>query len=69
MQNYIATPKRHCKAVIDINTKTAQTLEQNSREVARACQAANSRFNASIDNNTNTASGTTTATTSTTFTA
>ena len=54
--------KENTKQIFDINTKTAKTFEQNSREVARAAQDANTRFNASINNNnTNT---TTTSTTS-----
>jgi hypothetical protein len=54
--------KETTKQIIDINTKTAQTLEQNTRHMTSAAQDANSRFNAFIDNNTNTASGTTTTT-------
>src|SRR3954468_2375515 len=54
--------KENTKQIFDINSKTAKTFEQNSREVARAAQDANARFNASINNNnTNT---TTTSTTS-----
>src|SRR3954471_7508693 len=54
--------KENTKQILDINTKAAKTFEQNSREVARAAQDANARFNASINNNnTNT---TTTSTTS-----
>jgi hypothetical protein len=49
------------KQIFDINTKAAQTFEQNGREVAAAAaQDANTRFNASINNN-NT-SGTTSTT-------
>jgi hypothetical protein len=39
------------KQIFNINTKAAQTLEQNSRELTRAAQDASSRFNASIDSN------------------
>src|SRR5919199_1298490 len=39
------------KQIFDINTKAAQTLEQNSREVTRAAQDASSRFNTSVTNN------------------
>src|SRR3954468_545080 len=54
--------KENTKQIFDINTKTAKTFEQNSRELTRAAQDANARFNASINNNnTNT---TTTSTTS-----
>jgi hypothetical protein len=56
------------KQIFDINTKTAQTFEQNSREITRAAQDACSRFHASFSNNQgNTAntSGTTSATTTT----
>ena len=57
------------KQIFDINTKAAQTLEQNSREVTRAAQDASSRFNISFTNNQdNTAntSGTTSTKSSTT---
>jgi hypothetical protein len=54
--------KENTKQILDINTKTAQTFEQNSRELARAAQDANSRFNASIGSSSNTA-GTTSSTT------
>jgi hypothetical protein len=43
--------KENTKQIFDINAKTAQTFEQNSREVARAAQDSASRFNASINNN------------------
>ena len=42
--------KENTKQIFDINTKTAKTIEQNTREVARAAQDANSRFNASVNN-------------------
>jgi hypothetical protein len=41
------------KQIFYINSKTAQTFEQNSKEVARAAQDTNTRFNASINNNNN----------------
>src|SRR6476620_6860999 len=47
--------KENTKQIFDINAKTAQTFEQNSREVARAVQDANTRFNASIGSSSNTA--------------
>src|SRR6476660_1574165 len=37
------------KQIFDMNAKTAQTFEQNSREVARAAQDANTRFSDSIN--------------------
>jgi len=43
--------KENTKQILDINTKTAQTFEQNSRELTRAAQDSASRFNASINNN------------------
>jgi hypothetical protein len=43
--------KENSKQIFDLNTKTAKTFEQNAREVARAAQDANTRFNASITNN------------------
>jgi len=54
--------KENTKQILNINAKTAQTFEQNSRELARAAQDANSRFNASIGSSSNTA-GTTSSTT------
>ena len=39
------------KQIFDINTKAAQTFEQNSKEVTRAAQDASSRFNSSFNNN------------------
>src|SRR5919112_4437701 len=49
------------KQILDINAKTAQTYEQNARQVAAAAQDANTRFNVSINNNNNN-SGTTSTT-------
>ena len=37
------------KQIIEINTNAAKTFEQNSREVARAVQDANTRFDTSIN--------------------
>src|SRR3954452_20166613 len=57
--------KENSKQIFDINAKTAKTFEQNSREVARAAQDANTRFNSSLGSNTSgTTSTTTTSTTS-----
>ena len=42
--------KENTKQIFDINTKTAKTIEQNTREVTRAAQDANSRFNAPVNN-------------------
>src|SRR6478735_6193072 len=55
--------KENTKQIFDINAKTAKTFEQNTREVARAAQDANSRFNASIGSG---SGSNTTGTTSTT---
>jgi len=52
--------KENTKQIFDINSKTAKTFEQNTREVARAAQDANTRFNTSINNDNN--SGTTSTT-------
>jgi len=59
--------KENTKQILDINSKAAQTFEQNSREVARAAQDANTRFNASI-NNSNSGSSNTGSSSSTTST-
>ena len=40
--------KENTKQIFDINAKTAKTFEQNSRELTRAAQDANTRFNASL---------------------
>jgi hypothetical protein len=47
------------KQIIDINTKTAQTLEQNTRQMTEAAQDAASRYNSSFNTNTNSSAGTT----------
>src|SRR6478672_833751 len=61
--------KENTKQILDINAKTAQTFEQNSRELTRAAQDANTRFNASINNNSDSGrSSSYTRTTSTTST-
>ena len=52
------------KQIFDINAKTAQTFEQNARQVAAAAQDANTRFNTSI-NNSDSGSSSSTYTTST----
>src|SRR4051794_19380860 len=57
--------KENTKQIFDINTKTAKTFEQNSRELTRAAQDSASRFNASISNN-NSGSGRSNIGTSTT---
>ncbi|HET7336757.1 MAG TPA: hypothetical protein VFJ23_02570, partial [Candidatus Nitrosotalea sp.] len=55
------------KQIIDINTKTAQTLEQNTRQMTSAAQDAYARNNASFNTNTNSpAAGSSTTTTSST---
>src|SRR3954466_493435 len=48
--------KENSKQIFDINSKTAKTFEQNSRELTRAAQDSASRFNASI-NKSNSGSG------------
>ena len=48
------------KQIIDINTKTAQTLEQNTRQMTEAAQDAASRYSSSFNANTNSPAGTTT---------
>jgi hypothetical protein len=62
--------KENTKQIFDINTKTAKTFEQNSRELTRAAQDSASRFNASINNSnsgsSNTGTSASTTTTSTT---
>ncbi len=52
------------KQIFDINTKTAKTFEQNTREVTRAAQDANTKFNSSF-NSSGSGSGSSTYSTST----
>ena len=54
--------KENTKQILDINTKTAKTFEQNTREVARAAQGSTARFNASVNSNSNTGTSTSTTT-------
>ena len=56
MKSVMQQAKDNSKQILDINTKTAKTFEQNSRELTRAAQDSASRFNASI-NNSNSGSG------------
>ena len=59
--------KENTKQILDMNTKTAKTFEQNTRDIVTSAQDSASRFNASINNNSgssNTAGTTTTSTTS-----
>jgi len=58
--------KENTKQIFDINTKTAKTIEQNSRDVAKAAQDANSRFNASVNSGSGSSSNTSGTTSSTT---
>src|SRR3954463_4174141 len=56
MKSVMQQAKDNSKQILDINSKTAKTFEQNSRELIRAAQDSASRFNASI-NNSNSGSG------------
>jgi hypothetical protein len=72
-KNTMQHAKENTKQIFDINTKTAKTIEQNSREVARAAQDANSRFNTFVNSNSGSGSSsssnnTGTTTSSTTYT-
>src|SRR3954454_10879278 len=51
MKSVMQQAKDNSKQILDINSKTAKTFEQNSRELTRAAQDSASRFNASINNN------------------
>src|SRR3954449_11566968 len=57
--------KENTKQILDINSKTAKTFEQNTREVTKAAQDANTRFNASINSGSGSSNTGTTTTTST----
>src|SRR3954447_12247620 len=59
--------KENTKLILDINTKTAKTFEQNSKEVTKAAQDSVSRFNTSVNSgsgssNTGTSASNTTST-------
>src|SRR3954452_19642402 len=57
--------KENTKQIFDINTKTAKTFEQNSRELTRAAQDSVSRFNSSVNSGSGSSNTGTTTTTST----
>jgi hypothetical protein len=59
MKSVMQQVKDNSKQIFNLNSKTAQTFEQNSREAARAAQDANTRFNTSINNDSDTGSGST----------
>src|SRR3954447_11049425 len=68
MKSVMQHAKDNSKQILDINSKTAKTFEQNSREVARAAQDSAARFNASVNSGSgrsNTSGTTTTTSTST----
>jgi hypothetical protein len=61
--------KENTKQIFDINSKTAKTFEQNSKELTKAAQNSASRFNTSVNSgngssNTGITSSTTTTSTS-----
>jgi len=60
--------KENTKQILDINAKTAKTFEQNSREVARAAQDANTRFKTSFNSGSGSSSSNTAGTTTSTTT-
>jgi vacuolar-type H+-ATPase subunit H len=66
-KSVVQQAKENSKQIFNQNVNAAKIFEQNSREVARATQDANTRFNASFNNNntTGTMSTTTTSPTST----
>ena len=59
--------KENAKQILDLNTKTAKTFEKNSREVTKAVQDANTRFNASVNSGSSSSNTTTTTTAGTTL--
>src|SRR6476659_4422960 len=60
--------KENTKQIFDINSKTAKTFEQNSKELTKAAQDSASRFNASVNRGNGSGSSSYTRTTSTTST-
>jgi hypothetical protein len=57
--------KENTKQIFDINTKTAKTIEQNSKELTKAAQDSASRFNSSVNSGSGSSNTGTTTTTST----
>ena len=57
--------KENTKQIFDINSKTAKTFEQNSKELTKAAQDSASRFNASVNSGSGSSNTRTTSTTST----
>src|SRR3954453_4389387 len=69
MKSVMQQAKDNSKQILDINSKTAKTFEQNSRELTRAAQDANTRFNASVNSGSGSSTtGTTSSTTTSTST-
>src|SRR6185312_7452470 len=71
MKSVMQHAKDNSKQMFNQNVNAAKTLEQNSKDIVAAAQDANTRFNASINNNsgsgrsnTGSSSSTTTSTTS-----
>jgi gas vesicle protein len=58
--------KENSKQIFNQNVNVAKTIEQNSREIARAAQDTNTRFNSSINNNTSDSNTNTLTTTTST---
>ena len=58
--------KENSKQIFNQNVNVANTIEQNSREIARAPQDTNTRFNSSINNNTSDSNTNTLTTTTST---
>ncbi len=74
MKSVMQQAKDNSKQIFNQNVNAAKTFEQNSKDIVAAAQDANTRFNASINNNssgsntnkTTTGKTTTSTTTSTT---
>jgi len=67
MKSVMQQAKDNSKQIFNQNVHVAKTLEQNSKDIVGAAQDANTRFNASINNNrgsnsNKTTTGTTTST-------
>ena len=71
MKSVMQHAKDNSKQIFNQNVNVAKTIEQNTRDIVDSAQDANTRFNASINNNsgsgrsnTGSSSSTTTSTTS-----
>src|SRR3954449_2674457 len=66
MQSVMQHAKDNSKQIFNQNVNVAKTFEQNSKDIVAAAQDANTRFNASVNNNSGSGSSSNTTTNKTT---